>query len=234
MTQPKHAPRYITGCTSQHINMSVTEFVYVRVNVYSAQMMLSCTDGIEIAPCRHQCREIPQRAVHNSSLWVTRSGDSIWRRTYNPISAEWSWTERLPLILDDSGRQGINLNGNFCPLMTVIALAWRRRQPDTPTKLYLKDGKDLHAKNIRWEEEQSDWQDCGRTGKIVGEETWRSLEGWKIGVCLCDPRYDISDRGRLRNPEGEISSGTWWDGRFFCAVRGAGLLNCNFAFPNLR
>jgi hypothetical protein len=109
--------------------------------------------------------------------------------------------------------------------MTVIALAWRRRQPDTPTKVYLKEGSDIHAKNIEWQEEQSD----DETGEIVGQETWRSLEGWQIGVCPCDRRYDISDRGRLRNPQGDISSGAWWDGRFWCAVKGAGLLDLTSA-----
>ena len=184
--------------------------------------MLVWRDGIARAPCRHEAREIPQRSVWAQSLWITRKG-VVWKRVYNAISKKWTWTERAPLIFDQEGtRQGLNIP-HFVPLDLLIARAWRMRKPGSATKVNLRDGVQPTAKTLQWQEEDEDFTD-----EIPGEE-WVSLQGCKIGLAPCNPDYQISSYARLKTPDGEITSGHWWDGRFWAHVAGAGMLDLTSA-----
>ena len=187
--------------------------------------MLVWRDGIERAPCKHAVREIPQRNIWSQSLWITRRGD-VWKRVFNAVVNEWSWSENVPLILDDKEtRQGLRLPhsvSGFVPVAMLIAMAWRRRVPYSEAKVHETAGKQLSTSNIRWDEEQDD-----KSGDIPGE-IWRPLDG-KIGLVPIDPSYSISDRGRLKNGKGEVTAGHWWDGRMWAAVKGSGLLDLTSA-----
>lgn len=196
--------------------------VYVRcTEKYLASVirtMIAWTDGIERAPDKKHIREIPQRFTWSSSLWISQYGD-IWRRTYNPISEEWSWTDKPSLVLDESGREGLHLP-HFVPVETLICMAWRRRKPDTPTKVYLQNVEQpVTAHNLCWQEED----DSEEPTRIPGE-TWRTVK-CKIGLVPCDSRYLISNFARLKNPDNQITSGHWWDSRYWAAIKGCGMLD---------
>jgi hypothetical protein len=192
---------------------------------YVQETMLVWRDGIVRAPCKHEVREIPQRNVWSQSLWITRKGD-VWKRVFNPVTNEWSWSEKVPLVLDDKGaRQGLRLPhsvSGFVPVNLLIAMAWRRRVPYSETKVHETVGQQPSAVSIRWDEEQNDF-----VGDIPGE-VWRPLEG-KIGLVPINPSYSISDRCRLKNGQGDVTAGHWWDGRMWAAVKGSGLLDLTAA-----
>ena len=183
------------------------------------QTMIAWTDGIERAPDKKHVREIPQRFTWSSSLWTSQYGD-IWRRTFNPISNEWSWTDKPSLVLDESGRQGLHLP-HFLSVETLICMAWRRRTPDTPTKVYWQNvDQPVTAHNLCWKEED----DSDEPARLPGE-TWRPIK-CKIGFVPCgDSRYQISNFARLKNPENHITSGFWWDGRYWASIKNCGLLD---------
>jgi hypothetical protein len=176
------------------------------------------TDGILRAPDKRHVREIPQRTTWSSSLWISQYGD-VWRRIYNCVSREWYWTEKLALVEDGTGRQGLKLP-HFVAVEYLICMAWRCRQPDTPTKVYLHNPeRSITAQNLRWQEED----DSDEPVRIPGE-TWRPVT-LKIGLVPCDSRYQISNFARLKNPEGQTTVGFWWDGRRWAAIAGCGLLD---------
>lgn len=135
----------------------------------------------------------------------------------------WCWDEKVSLAMDEQGRQGLNLP-HFVPLPQLIAMAWRRRRCGTPTRLFnTRDDRGPHATYVRWEEEEED--DTGR----IRDETWRNLSG-KIGLVPMDrSRYQISSHGRLKNPQGQITRGHWWDGRYWAAIKDCGLLDLTSA-----
>ena len=185
--------------------------------------MLSWRDGVERAPCKHEVREIPQRSLWSYSLWITRKG-VVWRKVYNPILNQWSWTEKVELVFDEEGtRQGLHLP-HFVPLELLICRAWRRQRADSPSRVHVLNGAlGLTAQNLCWQEEEED-----NTDGIPGE-TWRSLAGMKIGVCPCDERYQVSNYARLKSPRGDITAGHFWDGRYWGGLSGCGLLDLTAA-----
>ena len=62
--------------------------------------------GIEQGP-DGVVRELPQRHVWASSIWVTQEGTAR-RKWWNPVERRWRWdAEPLPIIVVD-GRAGVN------------------------------------------------------------------------------------------------------------------------------
>ena len=97
--------------------------------------MQSWPDGLErvrTTHCRGLFRQIPQPFAWNSALYLSKHGTAI-RKFYNYVTGDWSWaTEPTEPVEDsESGRMGLNLCGHWTPLETCIALAWRRRHPDS-------------------------------------------------------------------------------------------------------
>jgi hypothetical protein len=79
---------------------------------------------------------------------------------------------------------------------------------------------------LRWDvPEDSDEADAS----VDGAELWYPMKGaraWRCGVVSCsDAGYAISDRGRLKSPSGDITSGFHFDGRRWAAVKGCGLVD---------
>jgi hypothetical protein len=192
--------------------------------------MQSWPDGLErvrTTHCRGLFRQIPQPFAWNSALYLSKHGTAI-RKFYNYVTGDWSWaTEPTEPVEDsESGRMGLNLCGHWTPLETCIALAWRRRHPDS-TAPAIRHGphRKLSASTIRWKAEEDDAEE----GPIDGE-TWFPLET-KIGVVSISSGlgYRISSIGRLKNPSGDVTRGFWYRGRRWASVRGAGLCDLDTA-----
>ena len=184
-------------------------------------MLLDWKDGVERSPGGN-ARQIPQRFVWSSSIWITKEG-ACYRKFYNPITEEWTWEEDMvEFIEDETGRLGLNLP-YFIPIDTLICMAWRSRVPYSQTKVYVREDRDAVANHLRWEEEVIEEQEQ-ETEESYRDEEWRPL-AHKCGIVKCDSRYQLSNYGRLKNRHGEITRGFWCYGFWWAAVRNCGLLN---------
>ena len=167
-------------------------------------------------------REIPQRVTWASALWVTRRGD-VYRRFYNGVQCTWQWGEIVDVAMEEtSGRIGYYLSW-WTSIEMVIALAWRRRAVDSPSRVWL-EGNDLHARWIHWSEEEEDIEEDVRV-QLQGE-TWKKLR-WACGIVPCPEGYSISSQGRLKNPSGEITAGSWFQAleTRMASIRGCGMVD---------
>ena len=184
-------------------------------------------DGVERCPSGKRAREVPFKHPFSSSVWVAKDGE-VWRRFYNVLSAEWNWDQDGPLEYaeDSNGRVGMNLGSQFRPIATVIALAWLQRAPETQARAELiEDSGGVHLENIQFAEAESNVE----TGSIA-DERFKPLKNWKCGVVPCPKGYMISSHGRLKSPNGEITSGFWiHDGACgptrVAAAKGCGLID---------
>ena len=186
------------------------------------QSMIRWPDGLVQSP-EGPAREIPQRHAYNRALFITRDG-AARARHYNFVSQTWSWAEELvEATVHDDGRLGIRDNaiGHWVPIEVAIALAWRRREPASPMRAYVLDGRPCEARYIRWEEEDETRDDPERrTG-----ESFKALK-LKVGLISCDGRgYKLSNKGRLMAPDGSITRGSYYDDRFWAAIRGVGMVD---------
>ena len=185
--------------------------------------MLTWRDGVVQCP-EGAAREIPQAHAYSRSLWCTKDG-SIRPRIYNFVSQTWTWEDLVPLTVHEDGRLGVRDFGigttGWTPLEVVIALAWRKRQPDSPMRASVEEGKPMQARFIRWAVEE-DGDDAQRT---MPGEVWKPLK-WKVGLISCDGRgYKLSSLGRLKSPQGAITKGHFYDERRWAAVTGVGLVD---------
>ena len=184
-------------------------------------------DGAERCPSGKRAREVPFKHPFSSSVWVAKDGE-VWRRFYNVLSAQWNWDQDGPLEYaeDSNGRVGMNLGSQFRPIATVIALAWLQRAPETQARAELiEDSGGVHLENIQFAEAESNVE----TGSIA-DERFKPLKNWKCGVVPCPKGYMISSHGRLKSPNGEITSGFWiHDGACgptrVAAAKGCGLID---------
>ena len=197
--------------------------------------MLTWRDGVVQCP-EGAAREIPQAHAYSRSLWCTKDG-AIRPRIYNFVSQTWTWEDPVPpLIVHDDGRLGVRDFGigtsGWMPLEVVIALAWRKRQPDSPMRASVEEGHPMEARYIRWAVEE-DVDDAQRT---MPGEVWKPLK-WKVGLISCDGRgYKLSSLGRLKSPSGAITKGHFYDGKRWAAVAGVGLVDLTTAaklIPNV-
>jgi len=172
-------------------------------------------------------RQVPQRYTWSSALFVSRGGHAL-RRFYNSIEHSFTWKDR-PLAQDDTGRVGLHMQqGHFLPIETIVALAWRRREADSTTKVIVSgDGA------VRWVAEE------GENGLEHLGETWKPLR-YRLGLIPCNTDYRISSHCRLQSPfqdknnQRPITSGFWWDDQRWAAVKDAGLVSLTQAASRTR
>ena len=180
-------------------------------------------DGLEMSP-DGEVRQIPQKAHWASSVWVTKSG--IARRKYYRMQTDtWVWSEKiLEYSMDDAtGRVGFILD-HFITVEQAILLAWKHRAPESATRaVYTRGNVPAHADYLEWREEGSNEED----GEYA-DETWKRLD-WRIGIVHCSRDYYISNKGRLRNPDGQVTRGHFWRDDMYAAVTGAGLVPLTLA-----
>ena len=181
--------------------------------------MIAWEDGIEHVGSV-PLREIVQRSVWSSSIWISPDGGDVYRRYYNAVTKERTW-EEVPFSLDRDGeRMGIHIpNAGWMSIETAIATAWLHRAPRSRAHARLVDPSMPDVRGIVWNEPE--WNPEGR-GDFEGER-WKPLR-WRCGQVECDTTYDISNLGRLRSGDrvtrGFAALGTRW-----AAVRGAGLVD---------
>lgn len=188
--------------------------------------------GIEQGP-DGVVRELPQRHVWASSIWVTQEG-AARRKWWNYVERRWRWdAEPLPLVVAD-GRVGIHAPG-WMSLERAICMAWRLRAPesvhsiDEVVRVRLVDtvGDDgvsesdegMSASTLRWAEEEEEEEEGA-----LPKETWKPLR-WRVGAVPVGKGYSISSQGRLRDLRGRVTRGAWAFGRRWAAVAGAGLVD---------
>ena len=88
--------------------------------------MIDWPDGVEEGP-DGAARELPQRHVWASAVWITQDGVAR-RRWFNVVAKTWRWDDApLPFVFED-GRLGLVL-GSFISLERAIATAWLHRHP---------------------------------------------------------------------------------------------------------
>ena len=169
-------------------------------------------------------RQIVEQYPWRTGLFITRDG--ICRRRYfNCAVGKWEWdaNPRECYMEQESGKMGFFIRDqSFISVERAIALAWRHRAPESSPHVVC-DG-DVISRNVHWEEEESNSEE-----EHIEGETWRSIR-YNIGVVAVDPRYFISNYGRLRSPVGDLTSGFWHSnfgtpGGTRYAATNAGLLN---------
>ena len=173
--------------------------------------MISSRDGLVTSP-DGPARQVPQkRPVWSGALFITKDG-SPRRRYYDIVHKRWHW-DRQPaqMVMNDTGRLGLQLD-HWLPLETCVALAWLRRQPDSPTRVILEPGDAIHVDNIRWQQAE----DVDDGGAIAGER-WKPLKS-KCGCVPIADGYQISTAGRLKNQRDEITTGFWYNGTRWAAT----------------
>ena len=180
--------------------------------------MIAWRDGIEESP-GGRAREIVQRNVWSSSVWITPEGEAF-RRFFNAVTRQFTW-EEMPVALDHDtqSRLGLPLPSGWMSVETAIATAWLHRAPGSRAYVKVLDPSDPTLPNLRWGEGERDPE----AGEIEGE-TWAPLR-WHCGQITCDVRYHISSHGRLRSPKGEVTRGFAALGTRWAACRGSGLVN---------
>ena len=186
--------------------------------------MIEWRDGLEKSPDGAWMRQVPQHAW-SSSLWTSKDGQ-VWRRYYNAVTKEWFWNSEGPVahVENESGHMGVHLQRGWTPIETVIALAWLYREPEKPMRVEVKEGKPVAAKYIKWQQPEH----FEEHGAIRGE-SWSALKHWRCGLVKAPDGYMISSEGRLKAPNGEVTSGFWFEGMAgptrLAAIRGCGLVD---------
>lgn len=189
--------------------------------------MINWEEGLIATKEEGTMRELPQKRVWNSRVFVSKAGIAR-RRFYNVMAKSWSWGERLNLTSNEEGRMGYNITGTgFLPLELAICMAWLKRRPGSTGRWKLEEGKPVHARYLSWAEPETDEQ------PTYEQETWRKLN-WRIGAVKCANGYKISSAGRLMNPKGETDNGFYYDGRRWSAVKDCGLVDLSSAYARLR
>ncbi len=171
-------------------------------------------------------RPIPLRRYHWSTVpWISETG-ILRRRHFNARLSEWHWElKTVAPSLDRRGRIGHRLQNQFYTLAQLIALAWLERP--TPMKrmsevllTHPEDG--LVSYNLRYRDSFSrEDDDSDDDISIVDpDEVWLPLE-CKVGIVPCvESGYHVSNRRRLRSPNGKISIGNGGLGGYFFLISG--------------
>ena len=159
-------------------------------------------------------RQLPTRCTWSSTLWIARDG-TCRRRNFNPISKKWRWSAQPQncLLHNDSGRTGLQVENVWTPLTTCIALAWKQRAPGSLKRTTVIEGKLPIARNINWVEPGSDID----SKKREKDEIWSPLQH-RVGLYNCPETFQISSRGRLRSPAGNITYGYYFDDSMVASV----------------
>jgi hypothetical protein len=191
--------------------------------------MVSWPDGVESAPDGSAVRQIPQRRVWTSSVWISQDGVA-WRRFFNVVTKQWHWDAQPLSIVFEGEQDGFMLEW-FTSTDRALAMAWLHRHPDSGAQVrrrvdvVLLDGGASPAPSegprlgaLSWDVDEDPDGDAPRS------ERWRPLR-WRVGAVECDRRYAISTAGRLRSPSGRVTAGLWYNGRRWAAVRNAGLVD---------
>jgi hypothetical protein len=188
-------------------------------------------EGLERGP-DGLAREIPVKHVWASGLFITRKGIAR-RRWYNVATKSWHWdADRLPLAEDEFGNVGYHAL-HFMTVERAICMAWRLRAQESTTsigewirvqlveKICDNDPGDEEttAETLRWQVEEDPEED----GAIEGE-TWSRLKA-AIGAVVVPKGYWISSVGRLRNPKGEMTRGSFALDRRWAAIKNCGMLD---------
>ena len=183
-------------------------------------------------------REIPQRHVWASSIWITADG-IMRRKWWNPVEKRWHWdAQPLPPTYDGYLRRGYHAP-QFMTVERCICLAWRLRAPESTWKIdevirvrliqddmmSMSSDGGVNASTLRWAVEEEPDEDDIRN---VKGETWRPLR-WRVGAVAVPKGYSISSQGRLRDPRGRVTRGSLAFDRRWAAVVGAGLVDLSAA-----
>ena len=191
--------------------------------------MINWPPGQDVGPDGSPVREIPQRHVWASSVWITEDGIA-WRRFFNLATKHWVWDDRPLPITIEGNQDGITLEW-FTSVDRAIAIAWLYRHPESTghvhrrTCVHLVNGRESPpAPEPRLQSLSWDRDEAPDNEPPPENESWRPLR-WHVGAVQCDSKYNISSTGRLRSPSGHITRGFWYDGRRWAAVRNAGLVD---------
>ena len=189
--------------------------------------MIDWPDGEARAPSNETMRQIPQPyGTWVTQTWISRTG-TVWKRYYNFQLGRWHWDDGpAELVLEDAtGRVGIRLSW-FLGIELAIALAWLPRCPGSTVGMEQREDSSLHARHLRWADGGEAAYD--EPVQLQGER-WRPLR-WSVGPVVCDDRYEISSKGRLRSPHtGRVTRGVCFGDTRVAAVRGAGIVDLHAA-----
>ena len=193
--------------------------------------MIKSLEGVEDDSENRAMRQVPSGNTNNigNVLWVSEDG-VMRRRYYNPWNKSWQWGDILDYIFNDEFELCGNIDYKKETLDRIIAYAWLRRRTPVVGRLGKRIVEDdTVAFNLRWEDE--DESSSGE--EDTEEEEWKRLI-WSQNGILCDDRYQISNKLRIRTPKDEILKGNFFKsvGKF-CAVKGIGLINLHHAFKNV-
>ena len=187
--------------------------------------LIKWPDGLERV-AGHKLRQYPQKHVWSSTLWSSRRGE-LFRRYFNPVDRTFSWSDPLELAVQEcTGRMGLHITARFVPIETIICSAWRSRANDSYAKVRrVGPRREITAKHLRWSQEEEHDEAEIHDAQVIDGEVWRKMTG-KCGVISCkDLGYEISNKGRLRNPDGNITRGFIFANSRWAAIKGGGLVD---------
>jgi hypothetical protein len=177
----------------------------------------SWKDGL-VKKGRRELRQVPEKYCWSSGLYCSRNG-YLARRFYNIADRTWTWGEPIELALEyKSGEMGLHLAGRgFVPLGTIIC----RAAESNGAVLRVGKRRQKTAQHLRWDGGEED--DAEDQTPLDGE-TWSALQ-YRCGIVPCGDGYAISNKGRLRNPEGLVTKGILYAGSRWASVKGGLLVN---------
>ena len=192
--------------------------------------MIRWCDGVDTLPNGSPCRQLPEKHVWSSTVWCSADG-LLWRRFYNAVSKQWTWSDESYMLTIEEGKVGYLLDW-WMSADRCVALAWLHRAENGSDRIQEKVTVQLVDVNGSAGEERVvrmdavEWVDgdAPEDGGTFPGETWKPLR-WSCGLIPCDPRYKISTLGRLWSPHTRTSTfGVWFDGDRWAAVRGGCLV----------
>ena len=195
--------------------------------------LVSWPDGLVHGP-DGPCRQVPQEFTWTSVVFITKDGTAR-RRHYNPVAKTWTFdADPVPLAWDAKReRLGFHVVGHWISSERAVLLAWAHRHPDA-TSAIVGDadaielvGASSHA-NAQLPFAWAHGEVVCEPGPLDGE-TWKPLK-WTCGLCPVPKGYRISNHGRLKNvSSGRVTSGLWYKGDRWAAVRDGALVNLTVA-----
>lgn len=193
--------------------------------------MIANTEGIEDAPDNRAMRQVPSSKTSKmaNSLWISEDG-CMRRRFYNPWTNVWSWGEIQAFTFNDEDEICGYLDGKKERVEKIIAFSWLKKR--TPILSVLKKrnlSESTIAHNLYWEDDDA----SSSSEDEDSDESWKYLI-WHTNGISCDDKYQISDRLRLKTPNGAYLKGNHFKhfGKF-CAIRNSGLIDLQSAYQNV-
>ena len=183
--------------------------------------LIEWPDGL-IKRGRRELRQVPEKYV--GAVGCTAVAMDIWLVGSTTVAdGTWTFGEPIELALEfKSGKMGLHLQ-------VAGSLRWRpsyawRGDAEGPSQTAKccgwANGGRRRRQHLRWD---GGGEDDAEDQTPLEGETWSALQ-YRCGIVPCGVGYAISNKGRLRNPEGRVTKGFLYAGSRWASATVDGLL----------